>query len=524
MAHDAFICHSSEDKKIADAVCGTLEANKIRCWIAPRDVLPGQSWSSAIIEAIGESAVVVVIFSAHSNASPQVMREIERAVHKGIAIIPFRVEDVIPSKDLEYFISNCHWLDAMTPPLEKHIAELANAILALEGRHADAKTEMSKEKAGPRRPRLLLAAVCLIALIAAAGGWFFFHQTPGQTVRLENPPPGTSLVGPLLLSWSSKGLDPENLAFDVALSAAGKAPIVRRTARNSIVPQGIEGLVRWKIRPVWRGPGGGEKQGRWSSEESFTYYASSLNRIVATRTIRVGTGEAEGNKLTTVFEIELLRELAARILQAHGVTANPAITYTRRIWSEDFLRLLETDSAVDVLASAISISPEREKTYGLLFTNPTLQYPQSIISRPGARVFAGGGLLLNQIGVSEKTVNETLARKLLGDAASTGLVRYSGTGVYDRLLGDLIAEKLDGVVMDKPYALQKVAELKQTIGAELAMTDIVPSIVPGIELEKIGFAVRKSDRALLDELNMQLRAAEATRRALLDKTLPGWSD
>src|SRR4051794_14507606 len=132
MPYDAFISYCSEDKKIADAVCGTLEANKIRCWIAPRDVGAGRTWGSAIVEAIGESAVMVEIFSKHSNGSPQVMREIERAVHKGVSIIPFRVENVVPSKDLEYFISSCHWLDAMNPPLEKHIGELAGAILAVQ--------------------------------------------------------------------------------------------------------------------------------------------------------------------------------------------------------------------------------------------------------------------------------------------------------------------------------------------------------------------------------------------------------
>ena len=134
MPYDAFISYCSEDKKVADAVCGTLEASKIRCWIAPRDVLPGRTWSSAIVDAIGDSAVMVVIFSRHSNGSPQVMREIERAVNKGVSIIPFRVEDVVPSKALEYFISSCHWLDAMNPPLEQHIGALAESILALQRR------------------------------------------------------------------------------------------------------------------------------------------------------------------------------------------------------------------------------------------------------------------------------------------------------------------------------------------------------------------------------------------------------
>ncbi|NQT71340.1 MAG: toll/interleukin-1 receptor domain-containing protein [Chloroflexi bacterium] len=39
MAHDVFISYSTNDKTVADAVCATLESQKIRCWIAPRDAL-----------------------------------------------------------------------------------------------------------------------------------------------------------------------------------------------------------------------------------------------------------------------------------------------------------------------------------------------------------------------------------------------------------------------------------------------------------------------------------------------------
>src|SRR3954468_14940112 len=176
MQYDAFISYCSEDKKIADAVCGTLESNKIRCWIAPRDVGPGRTWGSAIIEAIGESAVMVVIFSQHSNGSPQVMREIERAVNKGVAIIPFRVEDVVPSKDLEYFISSCHWLDAMNPPLEKHIGDLADAILALQRRAAIAPIPMPEPAKTRKRFPLLWAALGIAALLAIGAGYWFLGR------------------------------------------------------------------------------------------------------------------------------------------------------------------------------------------------------------------------------------------------------------------------------------------------------------------------------------------------------------
>ncbi len=111
----------------------------------------------------------------------------------------------------------------------------------------------------------------------------------------------------------------------------------------------------------------------------------------------------------------------------------------------------------------------------------------------------------------------------MGETATERLVPYGGSGAYDRMLADLVAERIDGALIDKPYAIQKVAELKQSIGAELALTDITGEFVPGIELEKMGFAVRKSDRALLQELNTQLTATAATRDGVLSKSIPGWS-
>lgn len=532
MPYDAFISYCSEDKKIADAVCGTLEANKIRCWIAPRDVGPGRTWGSAIVEAIGDSAVMVVIFSQHSNGSPQVMREIERAVNKGVAIIPFRVENVVPSKDLEYFISSCHWLDAMNPPLEKHIGELADAILALQHRSVPAASVPTEKPAAKKKSIALWASIGLAAILAlGVGAWFLSHKVaPGETVRIEQPADGASLVGPLLLSWSNKELPPENLSFEVSFAPAGKAAMLERTARNSIVPsQAIEGKVRWKVRPLWQAPGQQEKFGAWSREQTFTYYPSALNRIIATRNIHVGTAEPDGffvrqdGAELTGYEIELLRDLGGRILAAHGVNARPTITYTRRIWGEEFFRLLERDGAVDLIASAISITPEREKNYALLFTDPTLQFPQTIVAKPGLKPFIDGKLALGKVGAVEKTTNETAARKLLGEAAGERLVIYNGSGAYDRMLGELAQEKIDGALLDKPYALQKTAQLKQSIGVELALTEITPEIMPGADLEKMGFAVRKTDRALLQELNQQL-AATPSRDGVLSKSIPGWGN
>lgn len=128
MAHDVFISYSAKDKAVADAVCASLEADHIRCYIAPRDVLPGQRYAQALVDAIHTSEVLVLVFSSASNSSDQVEREVDRAVSSGIPILPLRVEDVFPSRWLEYYLAGQHWLDALTPPLENHLERLSEAI------------------------------------------------------------------------------------------------------------------------------------------------------------------------------------------------------------------------------------------------------------------------------------------------------------------------------------------------------------------------------------------------------------
>ena len=126
--HDIFISYAHLDKPIADAICAKLEFRHLRCWIAPRDVSPGKNFPEAIIDGIEESKVFILVFSSHANNSQHVLRELTNAVNKGRIVIPFRLEEVIPSKSMEYLISVPHWLDAINPPLEKHIDELASII------------------------------------------------------------------------------------------------------------------------------------------------------------------------------------------------------------------------------------------------------------------------------------------------------------------------------------------------------------------------------------------------------------
>lgn len=127
---EVFISFSSVDKTAANEVCEALERNEISCWIAPRNIGVG-SYASAIIKGIEECKLVVLVFSSHSNKSPQVEREIERAVSKGKTIYPLRIENVAPSPELELFISAEQWMDAFEPPLSDHLDKFCENVSSL---------------------------------------------------------------------------------------------------------------------------------------------------------------------------------------------------------------------------------------------------------------------------------------------------------------------------------------------------------------------------------------------------------
>jgi len=128
VGRDIFISYSQPDRDCAYDMTRHLEASGFTVWIAPRDVSPAAEWAEEIIDAISAARVMVLVFSASSNSSPQVRREVERAVHKDLRILPFRMEEVLPSRSLEYFLSAQHWLDGFPAPRQPHYERLSACL------------------------------------------------------------------------------------------------------------------------------------------------------------------------------------------------------------------------------------------------------------------------------------------------------------------------------------------------------------------------------------------------------------
>jgi hypothetical protein len=190
VAHDVFISHSSKDRAAAEAALAALERAGHRCWIAPRDIVPGQEYGEAIVDGIRASRIFLLVLSASSADSPQVRRETERAANADLPIIPFRIEDVQPSRSLEYFISSAHWLDAFPPPLDPHLNYLVEVVgRLLGGRDGDERSAAaaaatrspSPSAAPPRRRNPLLAGIGFVALLLVGGAAFLIMRpTPAR--------------------------------------------------------------------------------------------------------------------------------------------------------------------------------------------------------------------------------------------------------------------------------------------------------------------------------------------------------
>lgn len=125
-----FVSHASQDMDVASHVVSFLEKRGERCWIAPRDILSSSDWAESIIDGIDSASGMVLLLSRHANESPQVRRELERAVSRGIPIHPLLLEKVRLSKWMQYYISPHQWNDASDASLDRRLEELYGAVRA----------------------------------------------------------------------------------------------------------------------------------------------------------------------------------------------------------------------------------------------------------------------------------------------------------------------------------------------------------------------------------------------------------
>lgn len=128
-----FVCFSSKDDAVAREVVQSLEADGLKCWISLRDVLPGQNYQEAIVQAIESASGIVFVFSEHSNKSMEIKKELSLGGSANIPVFPLRLSPIAPSGALRYELAIRQWIDIF-PHRPHALAKLARTIKhTLEG-------------------------------------------------------------------------------------------------------------------------------------------------------------------------------------------------------------------------------------------------------------------------------------------------------------------------------------------------------------------------------------------------------
>ena len=163
MEHRVFISYSSQDKEIADRVCGALEAKGISCWIAPRDIDPGDDYPSAIVEGINGAKTLVVLLTSHALVSPHILSEVSHAFNEKKPVLPVRLSSLELPAEFDYFLSTQQWLDAFDGLADETLKRVVDAVA-----ETLAGEQFPKFAVKPKR-RTALAAGAVVALVGAIG-------------------------------------------------------------------------------------------------------------------------------------------------------------------------------------------------------------------------------------------------------------------------------------------------------------------------------------------------------------------
>lgn len=197
-AHQVFISYASEDKAVADRVCGAIENAGVSCWIAPRDIEPGTDYPAAIVEAVSSVRVLVLVLTEHAAASPHVLSEVGHAFNGNKRIVPFRLSPQALPENLEYFLSMTQWLDAPDGCTDQNLKRLTEATLEALAGDKTARRARTLQ----RRARWLAVVIPVLVFGAGAVVYWKSQRPPGaKSLAVTATPPVTPPAVPARKTW-----------------------------------------------------------------------------------------------------------------------------------------------------------------------------------------------------------------------------------------------------------------------------------------------------------------------------------
>jgi len=194
---DVFISYSSKEKSTANALCHYLEANAVKCWIAPRDIKSGEIYGDVIPTAIKSCKILIVVFSESANMSKWVKSEVRIAFDNNLIIIPFKIDKAEPTGQMELYLSGQHWLEAYPEPA-KYFHKLSEDVKSLLGnnsidisKNSTNINKYSSTKKEKKKSRFLyLFLLCVALFLFRKESSYQTVNGNGNVVRQERPANG----------------------------------------------------------------------------------------------------------------------------------------------------------------------------------------------------------------------------------------------------------------------------------------------------------------------------------------------
>ncbi len=118
MAYDVVVSYAREDREVVAKFCNQMIAEGVQARMAPRDTIMDQRYITEVNEMMMEAKTLVVVISQFSNASGQVVRELELAEKNQLQILQVRLDDVKPSGSVAYYLSGKEWFDMLRKEVE----------------------------------------------------------------------------------------------------------------------------------------------------------------------------------------------------------------------------------------------------------------------------------------------------------------------------------------------------------------------------------------------------------------------
>ena len=249
MSAPIFISYSSKDQEIAETICQALEARGYNCWIACRDVHPGENFQEAIVQALRSARAMLLVFTSNANNSEEIKKELVLAGRHHVTVVPVRVEDVVPNDAFSYEFATRQWVDLFKDwerEIEQLVAQLGHLLQTVkpsEGLAAMANPLSPRRAVKRSSNQLLIAGAALVAMVLFAGAVVYL-KTWGITLPAAPPsamatqaPPASSPPPPgrvvIAQPPASGAVTPPTQAVDHTPAAPSAPPPALASLPNS---------------------------------------------------------------------------------------------------------------------------------------------------------------------------------------------------------------------------------------------------------------------------------------------------